>query len=196
MKKMVNYIKKQKGIIYYLTKYIYLLIFEYFTNHIVSHFPNAKLRYLFYRYVIQCKISSKAYIHMGIYIYPSYNNLIIGEYSIINSNCILDRRGSIHIGNNVNISREVAIYTGGHKINSPTFEYYDKPVKIDDYVWIGTRSMIMPGVLIGKGAMVMPGAIVTKDVAPFSIVAGIPAKKIGNRSEELSYELTWRSMFL
>ena len=54
----------------------------------------------------------------------------------------------------------------------------------------------MPGVSVGEGAMIMPGAIVTKDVAPFSVVAGIPAKKIGERSKNLTYDLTWRSMFL
>ena len=67
---------------------------------------------------------------------------------------------------------------------------------IDDYVWIGTRAMIMPGVRVGKGAMVMPGAIVTKNIDAYSIVAGIPAKVIGKRNNNLEYNLTWRSMFL
>lgn len=177
--------------------FIYMFIIEYLSNHIINKIPIHRIRYIFYKYILKININSSAYIMLGQYIYSNRNaNFKIGYYSIINRNCILDRRGGLYIGNNVNISSEVAIYTGGHKINSPSFEYYTKPVYVDDYVWIGTRAMIMPGVTIGKGAMIMPGAIVTKNVEAYAIVAGIPAKKIGKRNNQLTYTLSWRSKFL
>lgn len=181
----------------YIKFFIYMFIMEYISNHIVNKIPIHKLRYFFYKVILRIKLSSKSYIMLGQYIYSDIKKpLIIGHYTVINRNCILDRRGGLYIGNNVNISAEVAIYTGGHKIDSEDFAYYSKSVKIEDYVWIGTRAMIMPGVIIGKGAMIMPGAIVTKNVEDYSIVAGIPAKVIGKRNKNLEYNLTWRSMFL
>jgi acetyltransferase-like isoleucine patch superfamily enzyme len=60
-------------------------------------------------------------------------------------------------------------------------------VLIEDYVFIGTRAMILPGVILGKGCAVAAGAIVTKSVVPFTIVAGVPAKPIGHRVENLEY---------
>lgn len=165
-------------------KFFYYLFVEYIANNIINNIPIARLRWLYYVLVLRHKIDYRAYIYLGIYIYPTFNSMKIGKYTNINRNCILDGRGGLYIGDNVNISAEVAIYTGGHEMNSSNFAYYDKPVYIGDRVWIGTR------------AMIMPGAIVTKDVAPFSVVAGIPAKKIGERSKNLTYDLTWRSMFL
>lgn len=162
-----------------------MFIMEYISNHIVNKIPIHKLRYFFYKVILRIKLSSKSYIMLGQYIYSDIKKpLIIGHYTVINRNCILDRRGGLYIGNNVNISAEVAIYTGGHKIDSEDFAYYSKSVKIEDYVWIGTR------------AMIMPGAIVTKNVEDYSIVAGIPAKEIGKRNRNLTYNLTWRTMFL
>lgn len=179
-----------------ILKFFYCLFVEYIPNNIINNIPIARLRWLYYILVLRHNIDYRAYLYLGIYIYPTFKLMKIGKYTNINRNCVLDGRGGLYIGDNVNISAEVAIYTGGHKMNSSTFAYYDKAVHIENRVWIGTRAMIMPGVSIGEGAMIMPGAIVTKDVTPFSIVAGIPAKKIGERSKNLTYDLTWRSMFL
>ena len=64
------------------------------------------------------------------------------------------------------------------------------PVIIEDYVFIGPRSIILPGVKIGKGAVVAAGAVVSKDVAPYAIVGGVPAKIIGERKlKNLHYKL-------
>ena len=173
-----------------------LFVFEYMANHLVNHIPNAYFRYLFYRYIMRIDVSSKSYLHMGIYIYPKMNKMTIGDNTIINANCILDRRSGLYIGENVNISREVAIYTGGHEIDSINFRYYGKSVNINDFVWIGTRAMIMPGVTVGKGAVILPGAIVTHNCEAFGIYAGIPARKIGERNRNIDYTLEWRSYFL
>lgn len=114
----------------------------------------------------------------------------IGNHSSIGHGAILDGRGSLFIGNSVNLSTGVWIWTADHDVQSPNFAARIAPVVIEDYAWIGSRVIILPGVTIGKGAVVASGAVVTKDIAAFTIVGGIPAKIIGKRNEDLSYELS------
>jgi acetyltransferase-like isoleucine patch superfamily enzyme len=111
----------------------------------------------------------------------------IGDNCSIGHKCTLDGRGGITIKNNVNLSSEVMIWTNQHDYNDPEFAITSNPVVINDYVWLSARCIILPGVEIGEGAVVAAGAIVTKDVMPYSIVAGIPAKEIGKRNQKLIY---------
>jgi maltose O-acetyltransferase len=74
-------------------------------------------------------------------------------------------------------------------MNDPNFGCESAPVVIEDFAWISCRTVVLPGTRIGKGAVVAAGAVVTKDVEPYSIVAGVPAKKIGERSRDLNYYL-------
>jgi len=93
----------------------------------------------------------------------------------------LDGRSNIIIGNNVDISSETNIFTWEHDIESPIFDSKGAPVIIGDWVYVGTRSTILPGVTIGEGAVVAAGAVVTKDVEPWTMVGGVPAKFIKKR---------------
>jgi maltose O-acetyltransferase len=72
-----------------------------------------------------------------------------------------------------------------------------RAVEIKDYVWIGTRAMVMPGIVIGKGAIVAAGSITTKDVQPFDVVGGVPAKVIKRRpeSEKYAYNASFKRLF-
>ena len=97
-------------------------------------------------------------------------HITIGNNSIINEGCLLDgRTGKIIIGNNVSVSREVMIYTLEHKIDCDYFKTESGDVIINDYVWLGSRFVILPGVEIGEGAVVASGAVVTKDIPPMSV---------------------------
>lgn len=58
---------------------------------------------------------------------------------------------------------------------------------IGDYVWLGPRCMVLPGVTVGEGAVVAAGAVVTKNVEPYTLVGGVPAQKIAGRTKELNY---------
>jgi len=122
-------------------------------------------------------------------------NFSLGKGSIINSYCRIDQRGCLEIGENVSIAPEVIIVTADHEVNTPDFKGRERKVVIHDYVWLGTRSVILPGITIGRGAVVSAGAVVTKDVAPYSIVAGVPAKMIAIRSADLRYDTTYRRLF-
>ena len=120
--------------------------------------------------------------------YPK--NILIGNFCTINKNVLLDGRGgTITIGNCVDIAQDVKIWTLQHDYNSPSYDAIGGDVIIEDYAWLASNVTILPNIKIGKGAVVGTGAIVTKDVAPYTIVAGVPAKKIGERKKELNYKL-------
>lgn len=116
------------------------------------------------------------------------NKLKIGDYTYVNRDCILDAAGGLTIGDSVSISYRCNIMSGGHDIQSRTFEGKHCPIIIQDYVWIGVGATILNGVTIGEGAVISAGAVVTKDVEPYSIVGGVPAQLIGKRRKELNYK--------
>lgn len=121
--------------------------------------------------------------------YRACKSIKIGDYSVVGPEVLLDGRNGLTIGKSVVIAYRTTIFTEHHDYNSPTFDCVGKPVTIDDYAWICSNTIILPGVNIGEGAVVAAGAIVTHDVEPYSVVAGIPAKKIGERNKtELNYK--------
>jgi len=165
-----------------------LLEFEVFLLHLVGFLPSHHLRRFFYR-LFGIKIGSGSTIHMGARFYDP-RNITIGEDTIIGEGAVLDGRDKLIIGNHVAIASEVMIYNSEHDINDPYFLAKNASVVIEDYVFIGPRVIILPGIKIGKGAIVAAGAVVTKDVPPFAIVGGVPAKIIGERKiKNLSYKL-------
>jgi acetyltransferase-like isoleucine patch superfamily enzyme len=123
-------------------------------------------------------------------------NLTIGNNTTIGKDVILDARSGIVVGNSVNFSSEAAIWTLQHDVRSLTFGTVGKPVVIHDYAWISFRATVLPGVTVGEGAVVAAHAVVVKDVAPYTIVAGVPAREVGVRPRGLSYKLDRRTPFL
>lgn len=117
-------------------------------------------------------------------------NVRVGSWTSIGDHAILDGRGGLTIGDSVNFSTGVWVWTAEHGVNDPGFAYSAAPVVIEDYAWISCRAVILPGVTVGRGAVVAAGAVVTKSVAPYDIVGGVPAKAIGRRSTDLDYKLT------
>jgi maltose O-acetyltransferase len=117
----------------------------------------------------------------------------LGARVVINFGCLLDgRRYSINIGDDVSIGPEATILTLGHDPQSADFAIIGGDVRIETRAWIGYRAIIMPGVSIGEGAVVAAGAVVTRDVAQFAVVAGSPAKVIGERRQDLTYHLSYQ----
>lgn len=168
---------------------------KYATNYIVAYVPSHTIRHAWYRRVLGWDIGHGVSILMGPYIQmtgirTSGRRVSIGNGTVVNQKCLIYTSGGLIIGNNVSISAEVALITGTHDINDPGFLSDYRPIVIDDYAWIGTRAMILQGVTIGQGAVVMAGAVVTKDVEPFAVVGGVPARQITERTlRNPSYQL-------
>jgi maltose O-acetyltransferase len=115
------------------------------------------------------------------------------EFLRVGDNCAIGRveiqlHAQVTIGNCVVINDGCRLLTGTHNIHSPIWDLIAKPIHVEDYAWIATGAMLMPGVTIGKGAVVGAGAIVTRSIEPFEVVAGNPARSIGSRQcRELQY---------
>lgn len=91
----------------------------------------------------------------------------------------IDASESVAIGNNVRIAPYTVILDSDfHDVRDHFAKGKSGPIRIEDDVWIATRATILKGVTIGKGAVVAAGAVVTRDVPPYSVVAGVPARVI------------------
>lgn len=160
---------------------------------LVGYVPSHSFRNFFYRRS-GIDLTRTSSIHWRArFFYPE--GLSIGENCIIGNDAFFDAREGITLGRCVNIASEVRIYTRQHDIDDPYFAECGDPVILEDYVYVGTRVTILPGVRIGYGAVVASGAVVTKDVPPYMLVGGVPAKIIRERSHDLRYTLRYAKRF-
>lgn len=170
------------------------LDFELMLLRWIGHIPLHSFRNFFYR-LAGIKIGKGSYIHIHANFYQP-KNIRIGEDSTLGDGLFMDGRSSLIIGNHVDIASEVRIYNSEHDLESETLKARVEPVEIGDYVFIGPRAIILPGVKIGKGAVVGAGAVVTHDVPDFKIVGGVPAREIGERkNKDLRYKLGRARLF-
>lgn len=165
----------------------------YIATNWIAHIPSFRLRHWYYRRILNYKIGKDSSIHMGTFV--TGNHIKIGNNVVINRRVYLDGRIGINIKNNISISPEAYIVSMEHDPNDPHFATRGKEVVIEDNVWVGVRAMILPGVRIGEGAVVSACSVVTKDVEPYQIVAGIPARPIGTRSRQIDYRCVYFPWF-
>jgi len=151
-----------------------------FLATLTGYIPSHTIRNLFYRHFLRIKLPKNSIIYWKCRFFAP-EGIHIGQNSIIGNNAFLDGRKGLYIGNNVNIASEVMIYTMEHNISSLTFIHTGASVSISDWVFIGSRVIILPGVTVGEGAVLASGAVVTKDVEPWTMVGGVPAKFIKKR---------------
>ena len=159
--------------------YNYWLDFELMLLRWLGYVPFYFIRRFFYK-LSGIKIGKGSTIHMGARFFNP-QNIKIGGDTIIGDNCFLDGRASLKIGSHTSIASQVLIYNSEHDVNSLDFRPIEEEVEIGDYVFIGPRAVILPGIKIGKGAVIAAGAVVTKNISPLTIVGGVPAKEIGKR---------------
>ncbi len=149
-------------------------------------FRAIRFRYLAFKYSFLLK---KSYPDLRLWNEPVIyhpENLSIGEKVAINNNFWANALGGIKIGNNVLIGPSVIIHSANHNFKKIDIPIRDqghelREVIIEDDVWVAARVTILPGVRVGKGSIITAGSVVTKDVAPYSIVTGVPAKLIKKR---------------
>lgn len=158
-----------------------------FGNIIINKIPSRSLRKNFYK-ILGASIGKDTVIFRRAEVLLPMklnvkNNTSIGWFTL------LDARGGICIGANVNIASYSKLITGSHDVSDPNFTAKFLPITIGDYVWIGTGATILQNVTIGDGAVVAAGAVVTKDIPPYEIWGGVPAQFIKKRIRNLEYNV-------
>lgn len=164
-----------------------------FLSFSYSLIPGAFLSNLYLK-VWGVKVAKGSKIHRGVKFFH-IGKLTVGKNSTINFGCYLDNRRGIYIGDNVGIAHDTKIYTLGHNLNDPEFKTKGAPVVIEDNAFIFSNSLIMPGVTIKEGAVILAGSVVTKDVEPYTIIGGNPAKKIKDRIHTINYKQRYQFFF-
>src|SRR3989339_1231904 len=122
---------------------------------LLGYLPSHSLRKVIFS-LSGVKIGRRSTIHIGARFYQP-KNVFVGSGTIIGDHATLDGRDKLAIGNHVDIASSVMIFNSQHDINSATFDPVEKPVVIEDYVFIGPRAIILPNVTIGQGAIVAAG---------------------------------------
>ncbi len=165
----------------------YILYYAFARHLPVSYMPYAfgakRIRYWICKHMF-AKCGKNVNVEHGAVI-GSGRHIEIGDNSGIGVNCRV--AATVRIGQNVMMGPDVVILSGNHnfgRLDIPMNKQGgspQNPVTIEDDVWIGTRAIILPGRRIGKGSIIGAGSVVTKNIEPYSIVGGNPARVIGSR---------------
>jgi len=159
----------------------------------LGYVPSHRIRNFFYRHA-GVRLDPSSSIHWRArFFHPE--GLCVGPDTTLGNDAFFDARDGITIGACVCTAAELRIYTREHDIDDPHFAEIGGPVVIHDFVCIGSRVTILPRVTVGEGAVIASGAVVTKDVAPYTLVGGVPAKFIRDRPRDLRYKLGYAKKF-
>ncbi len=168
------------------------LLRSWFLNTIIANTPFWHVRKAFYRHFCKIQLGKESSIGRGAkFTGDKFHEIHIGEHCSIPYDSFWVVGASITIGNHVVFGHRVSLYTSDHDPDDADSARRNAPIVIEERAWIGSEVTLLPGVTIGKGAVVAAGSLVTKDVAPFSIVAGRPAKFMRARAvQEFTYLIT------
>ena len=154
----------------------------WYINSYLCNFPSIRFRNMKLR-KMGLTMSKDVRLYAGFHI-RNPKGIVLENGVSIGPKVLLDGRNGLTIRKNAVIGYEAIIWTMNHDYNDVNFKTNGGPVEIGENAWVCSRSIILPNIKIGKGAVVASNAVVTKDVPPFAIVAGIPAKIIGYREEK------------
>jgi putative colanic acid biosynthesis acetyltransferase WcaF len=131
--------------------------------------------------IFGAKVGAQVNIYNSAIIYLPWN-LTISDYSSIGENTYIYNLGKIHIGEKATISQRAHLCAGTHDYNDPSLPLLKPPIMVGDQAWVCADAFVGPGVTVGEGAIVAARAVVVKDVSPWDIVGGNPAKFIKKRA--------------
>ena len=168
-------------------KQVVTLFLEEYVAWIFRYLPGFEgftLRYLFNKLLFK-KLESFPFIFPGAHLQHCYG-IEAGKNLNINRGVHIYGRGGITIGDYVLIGPNVVITSSQHRYDIKgvpmLFQGHEKkPIVIGSDVWIGANAVLLPGVTIGEGTIIGAGSVVTSDTDPYSIIGGVPARKIGER---------------
>ena len=169
----------------------------YALNYLVSRIPSQSFRQWYYRRVIGMTIGRDTSIALDCrFTGDKLHEIEIGDNVSIPPGAFFVAGAKIKIGDDVAFGHRVELYTSDHDPDDPAFTRRNAPITIESYAFIGSRALILPGVTIERGAVVAAGSVVTRDVPPFTIVGGVPARIIRERrTREFTYHHTGTAWF-
>ena len=170
--------------------YIYVCFIFWSYNHLFSYVPVHWFRILYLKYINRIPIGEGSFVHIGC---KFQRGVKIGDRSIIGRDCIL--WGNITIANDVSITAESYLFSSTHYVDDDNFTAYHNDVYICDRAWLGVRAIVQPGVTVGMGAVLGANSVATRDLEPFGIYGGIPAKLIKYRNRNINYKLKYKTYF-
>lgn len=169
---------------------------EYALNQVVSRIPLAGPRMRAYAALgVRLEDPRRCVIMLGTEVWKP-SRLEIRSGTTVGRQCLLDARGGLRLGRSVNVSSHARFMSAKHEIDDPDFVATFEPIDVGDRVWIALGATVLGGVTIGEGAVVAAGAVVTSDVAPYTVVGGVPAVSLRMRDRRLRYELDYRPNWL
>lgn len=130
-------------------------------------------------------VGKRVVFYPGIWIFPG-RDLHLGDDVDLAYGALITTSGGVSIGDRTLVGYGARILSSNHHIPAVPQRIFaaghtDAPVVIEQDVWIGANAIILPGVTIGEGAVVAAGSVVTRDVAPWTVVGGIPARELRHR---------------
>ncbi|RYY07625.1 MAG: acyltransferase [Sphingobacteriaceae bacterium] len=140
------------------------------------------------------KIGKGSSIHLGCK-FNAVTEFNMGKNSTVNQFCKIDNRAGIYIGDNVSISPYVNLITADHDIQAIDFIGRQKQIIINNYVFIGSDAMILPGVVMETGSVLGAKSLLTKSTIAYGIYAGLPAQLKSNRRTDLDYQTSYIRWF-
>lgn len=160
----------------------------FLTGEYAGRLPIRSARTAIARRVLGMQIAPDALVYRWREI-RSGSGISIGSGSVIGLWSTLDGRAGISIGRTVSVSSDVTFWTMQHDYRADDFHAVGAAITVEDFAVIGPATIILPGVTIGEGAVVAAGAVVSKDVAPWTVVAGVPARPVRDRPVQRHYSL-------
>ncbi len=152
----------------------------------VPSFTGFVLRFLFYKLTF-ARLGGFCFIYGGARLSHTYG-IRAGRDLHVNAGAYLYGRGGLTIGDHVLVGQNAIVLSSSHQWDDPTLPithqgHRHAPVTIGDDVWIGANAVVLPGVQVATGTVIGAGAVVNHDTEPYAIVAGVPARKIGERPQ-------------
>jgi putative colanic acid biosynthesis acetyltransferase WcaF len=163
------------------------LVAETLYNSVICHVPVRALRMAWLR-ASGASLGDGAAVFWGTTVFNA-RDLVVGSRSVVSFRCVLDARGGLRLGEDVVVASDVQLITGGHDVDDPGFAPYFRPIEVGNRVWLTSRVTVLAGVSLGEGAVAAAGSLVTEDVAPFSVVGGVPARVVRERPQGLTYRI-------
>ena len=160
----------------------------YFYNNFFTWIPSNSLRIFYLKYLTKFKIGEKVFICLGC---RFTGNISIGNNSVLGRKVVIKGEGGVEIGQNVGIVAESYIQTGTHYLNDINFKSYAKKIIIKNNVWIGLRSIILPGLTLERGSVLGAGSVLTKNLPQYNVYGGVPATFIKKR-DKINYKINYK----